>query len=112
MPMILPTDANGFPVPALSLRPGGAHKINAVTTSSVRNSAAFASDTGVISIYADGPIYFRLGNASTTASNTDHYLPPANILYIATHSAGAGRASYLATLAADYNCTVYVSECG
>lgn len=112
MPMILPTDANGFPVPALSLRPGGAHKISALTSGSVRNTNAFASDTGVISLYADGPIYFRLGNASATAVNTDHYLPPANIVYIATNGGGAGRASYLATLAADYNCNVYISECG
>ena len=112
MPMILPVDANGFPVPALSLRPGGAHKISALTTGSARNSNAFANDTAIISLYADGPIYFRLGNASATATSTDHYLPPANIVYIATNTSGAGRASYLATLAAEYNCTVYISECG
>ena len=112
MPMILPVDSNGFPISALSLRPDGAHKISALTSSSVRNINVFSSDTSVISLYADGPIYFRLGNASTTAAATDHYLPPANIVYIATNNSGAGRARYLATLAAEYDCTVYISECG
>ena len=52
MASILPEDANGNPIPALSLKTGGAHQVAIDNVTSTRNTAAFDSKTDVISVYS------------------------------------------------------------
>ncbi|PZO86920.1 MAG: hypothetical protein DI626_05270 [Micavibrio aeruginosavorus] len=111
MTTLLPTDADNNPIPAMRLKPGGAHKINATATTA-RNAAAFDTDTKVVSVYASGPVYLRFGNASVTAANTDHYYP-GNTYYDFAISGGDNKgphSTHLAVLAAAADCAVYVSE--
>lgn len=111
MTTLLPTDADNNPIPAMRLKSGGAHKINA-TSASARNAAAFDSDTKVVSVYASGPVYLRFGNASVTATASDHYYP-GDTYYDFSISGGDSKgphSTHLAVLAAAGDCAVYVSE--
>ncbi len=110
MTTLLPKDADNNPIPALRLKSGGAHKINATGTSA-RNSVAFHKDTKVISVYADQPVYIALGGASVTATTSSHYLP-ADFYYDLAISGGVkgAQATHIAVLAADDNGTMYISE--
>ena len=56
----LPRDNDNNAIQALRLNPNGAHHLN-VTTSSIRNSAAFDKDTHIVSVYATGPVYINFG---------------------------------------------------
>ena len=110
MTTLLPKDADNNLIPALRLKPGGAHLI-AATSSSARNSTPFSDATRVVSVYATGPVYLRFGGASVTASGTDHYFP-AGIYYDMAIGGGAKGPlhTHLAVLRADSDCSVYVSE--
>lgn len=112
MTTLLPVDADSNPIPALRLKAGGAHSINA-TASSARNSTAFNAATKVVSLYATGAIYVRFGNSSVTAAATDHYFPVGFYYDFAISGGESGKApqnTHVAVLAAGSNCTVYVSE--
>ena len=63
MTTLLPKDADNNAIPALRLKDSGAHVI-AVSGTSARNSVAFSADTKVIGLYATGPVYLRLGDAT------------------------------------------------
>lgn len=111
MTTLLPKDADNNTIPALRLKDGGAHTIS-VTGSSARNSVAFSEETKVISVYATGPVYLKLGDASVTATSGDHYFP-AGVYYDVAISGGGGKTAqdtYIAVLQADSSCTLYVSE--
>ena len=108
----MPRDDNNDPIPALRLKDDGAHTI-AVTASSARNSTAFDADTKIISLYATGPVYIRLGDSSVTASATDHYFPAGIYYDIAVNGGRAGqsaRDTHIAVLRADTDCQLFVSE--
>ena len=109
MPTILPTDENNNPIPALRFRDGGAHKIT-VTGVSARNTTAFDSRTRIISLYATGPVYVRLGGASVTATATDHYFPGSIYYDIAIGGEEAAQTTHIAVIKADTDCTLYISE--
>lgn len=112
MPTLLPKDDDNNPIPAMRLKDGGAHAISATATSA-RNSTAFADTTKVISIYATGPVYIRLGGASVTASTTDHYFPENTYYDFAISGGNIGKgphSTHVAILAAGTNCAVYISE--
>ena len=111
MTTLLPKDADNNTIPAMRLRPDGAHAISATTTSA-RNSAAFPADTKVVSLYATGPVYVKFGPSTVTAANTDHYFPT-GIYYDFAISGGDTKGphnTHVAVLAAGSACTVYVSE--
>lgn len=109
MPTILPTDENNYPIPALRLLEGGAHKI-VVTSLSAKNATAFDPDTRIISLYATAPIYIRFGGSSVTASAFDHYFPAHTYYDVAIGGDETKQASYIAALRAETDCVLYVSE--
>ena len=105
----LPRDTDNNPIPALGLRSGGGHQINA-TSSSNRNAVAFNEDTRVISIYATDAIRVNFGDATVVASISDHYFP-ANVYYdIAIGGDKTAQSTHIAVLADNADCTVYISE--
>lgn len=111
MPTFLPRDEDFHPIPALRLKPGGAHAVP-VGDSSARNAAAFAADTRVIAVHSDVPAFLRSGDAAVSASASDHFLPAGAYLYL---SVGDNRQSvrhtHIAALAADSAPgTLHVSE--
>lgn len=75
----LPSDAFGNPIPALSLKDGGAHNI-VVSASSARNAVPFSSSTKVISVFATVDVRIKFGGSTVTATAADHFFP-ANIYY-------------------------------
>lgn len=111
MTTLLPKDADDNIIPALRFRSGGAHTI-AVTATSARNSAAFAADTKVVSLYATGPVYVKFGDATVTATTSDHYFP-AGVYYDIAISGGGPKGvhhTHIAVLRAEADGTLYVSE--
>lgn len=107
---ILPLDSNNNPIPALRLKTsGGAHTIT-VSGSTARNSTAFTDTTRVISVYATTDIYIRLGGASVTATNTDHFFPADTYYDIAVGGGETGHATHIAALQVSGGGTLYVSE--
>ena len=109
MPTLLPTDLNNNAIPAVRLKNDGAHIINASAVST-RNTNAFDSDTRLVSLYATGPVYICFGDNAVTATANDHYFP-AGVYYDFAIGGGAViQYSHIAALAADGDCTVYISE--
>lgn len=111
MTTLLPKDADNHLIPALRLKPGGAHHLEAADIS-IRNQAAFDIDTKVVAVYATGPVYMRFGDEDVGADENDHFYP-AGLYYDFAISGGGTKASHhshLAVLAAGAPCFVYVSE--
>ena len=110
MTTLLPRDDDNTPIPAMTLRPDGAHSL-AAGASSVRNAQAFAAGTRVVSLYATEPVFLRLGDATVTASATDHFFP-AGIYYDVSlgHAKGATATHIAAIRAGDEDATLYISE--
>lgn len=109
MPTLLPTDLNNNAIPAVRLKNNGAHIINASAVSAC-NATAFDSDTRLVSLYTTGPVYIRFGDEMVMATASDHYFP-AGIYYDFAIGGGAViQYSHIAVLAADSDCTVYISE--
>lgn len=101
MPTFLPRDEDFHPIPALRLKPDGAHTVP-VADSSARNAAAFAADTRVIAVHSDVPAFLRTGDATVDATVTDHFLPAGTYLYLSVGDGRqTGRHSHIAALAAD-----------
>ena len=109
MTTLLPQDANNNPIPALRPRTGGAHALS-VEAASVRNGTAFDAKTRVISLYATGDIYIRLGHGDVEAASTDHFFPAATYYDISLGHVQQGPASHLAAIAAGAPCILYISE--
>lgn len=109
MTTILPTDENNHPIPALRLRESGAHKIT-VTGTSARNTTAFNTGTRVISLYATGAVYVKLGGSGVTATTSDHYFPANTYYDIAIGGEEAAQTLYLSAIKADSDCMLYISE--
>ncbi|MCM2342970.1 MAG: hypothetical protein NDJ24_00245 [Alphaproteobacteria bacterium] len=110
MPTLLPRDSENNIIPAVRLKDSAAHSINA-TTSSARNATAFATDTRIISLYATVPVRLKFGDASVTASASDHYFP-AGVYYDVSIGGGkVGHYPYLAILReGSSDGVVYISE--
>lgn len=106
----LPLDINNNPVPALRLKNGGAHKI-AAASASTRNTNAFSAATKIVSVYATVPVYIRMGDASVTASASDHYFPEGIYYDFAISGHAAAHCTHIAVLKADTtDGMVYLSE--
>lgn len=111
MTTLLPKDADNNIIPALRLRDGGAHTINAGTTAA-SNTVAFDPDTKVISLYATVPVYIAFGDSGITATNSDHFIP-AGIYYDIAIAGGGGKGphhSFISALAVSDTGAVYISE--
>lgn len=110
MPTLLPKDSENNVIPAVRLKASGAHAINATSTSA-RNSTAFAADTQVISFYATVPVYMKFGGASVAATSSDHYFP-AGVYY--DFSIGGGKVGHYTHVAVlrvgSSDGVVYISE--
>lgn len=109
MPTLMPTDINDNAIPALRLRASGAHAI-AAGAASARNATAFNAETRVVSLYATVPVYVKFGNASVTATASDHYYPAGLYYDFALGGDQTGHYTHVAVLRASSDGTVYVSE--
>lgn len=105
----LPLDVNDNPIPALRLKDGGAHVISS-GASSARNAVAFDAETRVISVYASEPVYMNFGDASVTATTSDHYFPAGLYYDVALGGDGTPHDTHLAVLQVSAGGSVYVSE--
>lgn len=109
MPTVLPTDIDNNIIPALRLRAGGAHTLNA-TASSSRNTTAFNVESRIVGLCATGPVFIRFGDSAVTATTADHYFP-AGVYYDFSIGGGAVRQyTHIAVLRAAADCVLYVSE--
>lgn len=104
----MPRDNDGGIIPVLGYRTGGAHKLAVAGASG--NAGPFFSGTKVVSLYADGPLYFSFGAAGVTASVTDHFLPPGTMIDVAIGGQKRAQKNYLAAIRAAGDCTLYISE--
>jgi hypothetical protein len=107
---LLPIDDNNQTIPALRLKSGGAHSVAATTTASASNTTGFDAGTRVISLYASGNVYIAFGDAGVEATTSDHYFPSGVYYDFAIGGGAVGQSSHIGILAADANCTVYISE--
>lgn len=110
MPTILPTDSYDNPIPALRLKLSGAHTVSATTGASARNTTGFNADTRVVSVYAESAVYIAFGDATVSASSSDHYFPAGVYYDIAIGGEQTGHATHVAVRSVDTNGSVYVSE--
>ena len=101
----MPVDDNHNPIPCLSLAEEGAHSAD-VTDTSV-TIGPFDADTVVISIYATEPVFIAFGGSDVEAQVTDHYFP-AGVYY--DMALGGDDITHMATIAADSDGKIYISE--
>jgi hypothetical protein len=106
----LPLDSNNNPIPALRLKGGAAAHSIASTAASARNSAAFDDETRVISVYATQDVYIAFGDASVSATSSDHFFPAGVYYDFAIGGDGTGHYTHLAALRVSADGTVYISE--
>lgn len=106
--MQFPRDADGTPVQALRLRPGGAYAL-AVGTGSAR-LGPFATGTRIINLFATGPIFIRSGDSQVQAATSDHYLPESVYISLSLGGPASQAHTHLAAIAPATGATLYVSE--
>lgn len=105
-----PLDANQNPIPALALKPTGAHTI-AANAGVTRNAVAFPFTTKVVSIYATVPVFIQFGASDVTASPSTHYFPDGVYYDFAINAEQESAITHLAVIrAGTTDGTVYVSE--
>ncbi len=109
MPALLPVDRDNNPIPAVRLKPSGAHSI-AATATTARNTNAFAADTQIVSLYATGPVYVKFGDSSVTATTSDHYFPSGVYYDFSLGGDKVPHYTHVAVLRVSADCTLYVSE--
>jgi hypothetical protein len=109
MATLMPRDDDHAPIPALRLRPGGAHTL-AVGAASTRTATAFAAATRVIGLYATVPVHLQTGDDAVTASAADHYFPAGTYYDLSLGGDGRARDTHLAAIQADGPGTLYISE--
>lgn len=110
MPTILPVDSDNNPIPAVRLCSGsGAHAISATATTA-RNSTAFNAATRIVSLYATGPVYVKFGDATVTATSSDHYFPTGVYYDFSIGGDKVPHYTHIAVLRVTADCAVYVSE--
>ena len=110
MTTLLPRDDDNAPIPAMTLKPGGAHSL-AAGASSARSAQVFAPGTRVVSLFATQPVFVSLGDATVTATAADHFFP-AGIYYDLSlgHAKGSIASHIAAVRAGGEDATLYISE--
>ncbi|PCI54871.1 MAG: hypothetical protein COB36_08405 [Alphaproteobacteria bacterium] len=109
MTTLLPQDQNDNPIPALRLKSGGAHNIT-VGASSTRNAAPFSTETRVVSLYTDAPVYIAFGNSSITATTSDHFFPAGIYYDVAIGGDHSAHYTHAAVLQVSSDGTLHISE--
>lgn len=109
MTTLLPQDDNNNPIPALRFRSDGAHSLP-LTGTTARNTDPFAPSTRIVSLYATGDIYLRLGDSNVEATATDHFFPANTYYDISLGNSRHGRVSHIAAISVGSPCTLYISE--
>lgn len=109
MSTLLPQDSNDNPIPALRLKLGGAHSI-AATASATRNSTAFNENVQIVSVYSDVPVYLAFGDASVSATTSDHFFPAGIYYDFCIGGNDTAHRTHLSVLSASGDGTVYISE--
>lgn len=109
MPTFLPTDMDDNVIPAVRLKQGGAHSIS-VTGTSARNATAFNAETRIVGLYATGPVYVKFGDATVSATTSDHYFPSGVYYDFSIGGGKVGHYTHIAALQADTACTLHISE--
>lgn len=109
MSTFLPRDDDHAPIPALRLKPDGAHALP-LSAVAVRTAAPFSPRTRVIAVSADVAAFIRTGDAAVAAGPGDHYLPAGTYLYLSLGDRRAGAHRHIAALAAEGDGTLHVSE--
>ena len=109
MTTLLPQDLNDNPIPALRMKPSGAHKVT-IGISSARNLSAFNADTQIISLYSDVPVYIAFGDANINATTSDHYLPAGLYYDVSIGGDHSAHYTHVAALQASGAGTLYISE--
>ncbi|MCW2247113.1 hypothetical protein M2352_002704 [Azospirillum fermentarium] len=108
MSTLMPRDDNDHAIPALRLKPGGAHTL---PLDAAPQTAALDAATRVIGVYATAPARIRTGPAGTTAAAGDHYLPAGVYLYLSLGDGRKGRHTHLSALSAGTDAgTLHLSE--
>ena len=105
----LPMDRDNNPISALGLNPNGAHNINATSTST-RNANAFDPNTRIVSLCTTGDVFIQFGDESVTTNNTGHFFPAGLYYDFAIGGDKVMHTPYMAVIAANADCTVYISE--
>jgi hypothetical protein len=110
MTTLLPRDDDNAPIPAMTLKAGGAHAL-AAGAASARTAQAFTAGTRVVSLFATEPVFVALGDSTVTASAADHFFP-AGIYYDLSlgHAKGAMASHIAAIRAGAEDATLYISE--
>lgn len=109
MTTFLPQDLNENPIPALRLKPNGAHTISA-SAAPARNTNPFTETTRIVSLYADTDVFIACGGANVTATSADHFFPAGVYYDIAIGGDNSAHYTHLSVLQASGAGTVYVSE--
>lgn len=109
MSTFLPRDDDFAPIPALRLKPDGAHALP-LSGASIRNAAAFAPRTRVIAVTATAAAFIRTGGDDVTATAADHYLPAGVYLYLSLGDDRQGAHRWLAALEAEGGGELHISE--
>ena len=111
MSTLMPTDQNNNPIPALRLKDAGAHKITSSAVSA-RNATAFSDETQIVSLYATQGVYIKFGDATVTATTSDHYFPAGVYYDFAIGGGGDSTAhkTHIAVLQESTAGDVYLSE--
>lgn len=109
MTTLLPQDSNDNPIPALHLKSSGAHSI-AASSFSACNAVAFDDTTQIISLYADAPVYITFGDATVTATTSDHFFPAGLYYDLSIGGDHSAHYTHIAVLQADTAGTLFISE--
>lgn len=109
MTTFLPQDLNDNPIPALRLKPNGAHAISA-GTSAARNASAFTETTRIVSLFANTDVFIACGDSSVTATSADHFFPAGVYYDIAIGGDNSAHYTHISVLQASSAGTVYISE--
>lgn len=105
----LPRDRRRTAIPALGLRPGGAHRLDAVTTGAVA-AGPFDAGTRVVMVVPTVAVTAQTGDATVSAGTADHHLPAGVPMFVSLGGRDDGRATHLSVRGVDAPGPVYVSE--
>lgn len=109
MPTFLPRDEDFAPIPALRLKPGGAHVIT-LSDTSARTTLPFDPRTRVIAVSATAAAYIRTGDGLVEATDSDHHLPAGVYLYLSLGDDRRGAHTHVAALEDEGGGILHISE--
>lgn len=109
MTTLLPQDLNDNPIPALRMKRNGAHTIS-VNENSATNTTGFDTETQIVSVYADVPVYLSFGDSNVSATPNDHFLPAGLYYDVSIGGDHSAHYSHIAVLQVSEAGTLFISE--